>query len=150
MDTQKRGLFVKSKKPITPPYFSSLFNCIDCHAPCILACDRNLLSYNGDMVEFKVLNLGCNFCEECAKACMQTKRGVLDLKFSSQIQASAVININSCLAWNDTICFNCLDSCKFKAIEFLGVFRPMVSQKCVGCGECLSACFKNSITLNAI
>ncbi|MCD8213048.1 MAG: 4Fe-4S ferredoxin [Campylobacter sp.] len=137
-------------KAVTPPYFSGEFDCMDCQAPCVGACERELLSFEDGKIVFKVKNLGCNFCEACAVACDEVGRKTLGLEFNKFIKAKVSIEINSCLSWNDTICYNCQDACKFRAIEFLGVFRPTINDKCTACGECLSACFKNSLKMEAL
>lgn len=143
-------MFFDRKLFIHPPYFSGEFNCDDCTAPCVSSCKRNLLRFEDGVVKFEVLNLGCNFCEDCAKACKSIGKNTLNLEFSRYINAKAIINVNSCLAWNFTVCYSCYDVCLYKAIDYLGVFRPVVNDKCVGCGECVSSCFKDSINLKAI
>ncbi|PSM52062.1 ferredoxin-type protein [Campylobacter blaseri] len=150
MDIKRRGLFKKIKEPISPPYFSGKFDCKDCSAPCVSSCDRDLLSFLGDKVEFKVVDLGCNFCQNCALACENIGKNVLSLKFEAKVLAKASLNINLCLAWNATTCYNCLDSCNYKAIDYFGVFKPTINDKCIGCGECLRNCFVNSLSLKAI
>lgn len=150
LDIKRRGLFAKTKEPIFPPYFSGVFNCNSCQAPCVESCHRNLLSFVDGRVEFKVIELGCDFCKECALACENIGKNVLNLKFEERVPAKAIININSCLAWNDTICYNCLDSCKYKAIDYFGVFKPTINDKCIGCGDCIMVCFANSLSLKAI
>ncbi len=137
-------------KAITPPYFSGEFDCTLCDAPCVGACERELLSFEEDKVVFKVKKLGCNFCEACAVACEQAGRKSLGLNFAKSVNAKVSIEVNSCLAWNDTICYNCQDACKFRAIDFLGVFRPMINERCTGCGECFDVCFKNSLKMEAL
>lgn len=134
------------KKPVNPPYFSGKFDCIGCNSPCVLACERNLLKFNETRVEFIVNDYGCNFCAKCADVCVNS---VLSTENTKYINAFAKINVNSCLAWNDTVCYNCLDVCKYKAIEYFGVFRPVVNQNCIGCGECVGSCFVKSINLVA-
>ncbi|MBE3022428.1 MULTISPECIES: 4Fe-4S dicluster domain-containing protein [Campylobacter] len=157
---QRRALFTKILKPvtavgeqprfITPPYFSGEFDCEGCDAPCVSVCARELLSFDGQRVIFDVKDRGCNFCKECAIACESVKKSVLDLKFSQNIGAKTAIQVNSCLAWNDVICYNCQDACKYKAIDFLGVFRPMINERCNSCGECINACFKHSIKMESL
>lgn len=153
---QRRELFSKflgaktAPKFIPPPYFSGEFNCLECEAPCVDSCKRELLEYKSDRVEFRVKELGCNFCKECAIACQSTQREVINLKFDKKIAAKTTIDTGSCLAWNDTICYNCQDVCKFRAIDFFGVFRPIINDKCVNCGECFYVCFKNSISMECL
>ena len=75
MSVSRRELFTKflggktAQKFIAPPYFCGEFNCVDCEAPCVSACDRELLNFENERVNFKFKSLGCNFCKECALAC---------------------------------------------------------------------------------
>ena len=137
-------------KFIDPPFFSGEFDCGGCEASCVSACEKELLSFENERVVFKVKKLGCDFCEECVKACQSSGRETLNLNSPKSINAKVSINVASCLAWNDTICYNCLDACKFKAVELLGVFRPIINQNCVSCGECFDVCFKNSLEMEAL
>ena len=152
----RRELFSKilgakpAPKFIDPPFFSGEFDCAGCDASCVSACEKELLIFENERVVFKVKKLGCDFCEECAKACQSSGRRTLNLSSPKSINAKVSINVASCLAWNDTICYNCLDACKFKAVEFLGVFRPIINQNCVSCGECFDVCFKNSLEMEAL
>ena len=152
----RRELFSKilgakpAPKFIDPPFFSGEFDCAGCDTSCVSACEKELLSFENERVVFKVKKLGCDFCEECAKACQSSGRRTLNLSSPKSINAKVSINVASCLAWNDTICYNCLDACKFKAVEFLGVFRPTINQNCVSCGECFDVCFKNSLEMEAL
>lgn len=162
---QRRELFAKILKPvlpntacvpqeqakfIAPPYFSGEFDCVDCEAACVTACERELLKFTDSGVKFEIGQKGCNFCEKCAVACEQIGKTSLNLKFPAKIQARTSISVNSCLAWNEVICYNCQDACKFRAIEYLGVFRPIINDRCTNCGDCVVACFKNSIEMEAL
>lgn len=148
-DLSKRMVFGKilgKQKPkiITPPYFGGVFDCLECSGLCAQVCHRDLLSLEDGVVKFDTKKSGCDFCEECAKIC---PNGVLSPLNQAIIDAKTTINVNACLAWNDVICYNCFDICKFKAIDYLGVFRPMINEKCVNCTECVSVCFKNAICI---
>lgn len=57
------------------------------------------------------------------------------------------INTATCLAWNDIVCSSCADVCHARAIEFLGLFRPVINEKCDNCNECISSCFKGAINV---
>lgn len=61
---------------------------------------------------------------------MEVGRNTLNIKFLANINAKALINV-TCLAWNGVICYNCQDACEYKAISYLGVFRPVVNDKWV-------------------
>ena len=109
------------------------------------SCQRELLEFDDGRVKFNQYKLGCNFCKECAIACESIGKSVLNLAYPAKINASVEINTATCLAWNEVICYNCLDICKFRAIEYLGMFRPTVNDSCVGCSECVSVCVNNSV-----
>ena len=147
----RRNLFAKFKQReprlIAPPYFSGEFDCIDCPAPCVSSCQRELLEFDDGRIKFNQYKLGCNFCKECAIACESIGKSVLNLAYTAKINASVEINTATCLAWNEVICYNCLDICKFRAIEYLGMFRPTVNDSCVGCSECVSVCVNNSVII---
>ncbi|KEA46218.1 4Fe-4S ferredoxin [Campylobacter mucosalis] len=154
---QRRELFAKILKPkadipnaILPPYFGGKFDCDECDAPCIKACDKGLLSFKNQQIEFAPNARGCDFCEACALACSLKERTTLSLQNEARILAKVSISTSSCLAWNETICYSCMDACRYKAIDFFGVFRPLVNSKCIGCGECVGACFKGSITMERL
>lgn len=63
----------------------------------------------------------------------------------------ADIDVLSCMAWHNSICNSCLDSCDERAIKFLGMFRPNIDTlKCTGCNECTSVCPSNAISLKEV
>lgn len=134
-------------KNLNPPYFCGEFDCSSCDGFCIKACERELLNFNEnkDGIKFEILDFGCNFCQKCALACMEFGNDVLNLKFDAKINAKFKINANSCLAWNGVVCYSCSDICAFNAIEYFGMFRPIINDKCTGCGECINACFNACI-----
>ncbi len=155
-DASRRKIFSKilggksAQNFIPPPYFSGEFGCVGCEVKCVDACDKGLLNFDGESVKFEFKHAGCDFCKKCAIACEGLERGVLNLKFQARILAETKIDVRVCLAWNGTVCYNCQDVCKFAAIDFLGVFRPTVNDRCVNCAQCLEVCFVNSIKMEAI
>jgi ferredoxin len=55
----------------------------------------------------------------------------------------AKINKKECLAWQDTLCRSCYQSCPVfdEAIKMDDKLRPVVNdKKCVGCGICENVC----------
>ncbi|MCZ6132545.1 4Fe-4S ferredoxin [Campylobacter ureolyticus] len=138
------------QKTIYPPYFSGKFECLECKAPCVTSCDKNLIKLKENFVYFEPNEFGCDFCKKCAIACQENQKNTLNLDFGAKINAVAKIEITSCLAWNNTICYNCYEVCKFKAIEYFGVFKPTINKNCIGCGECVGACFKEALSLKGV
>lgn len=140
----------QAPKPVSPPYFCGEFDCLDCSAPCVSSCEYGLLSIANGRIYFGFSSKGCNFCKACALACESAGKEVLNLNNPARIEAEVTIDSHSCLAWNDTICYNCQDMCKYRAIDFFGMFRPVINDRCVGCAECLEVCFVNSIKLEGL
>jgi Pyruvate/2-oxoacid:ferredoxin oxidoreductase delta subunit len=72
--------------------------------------------------------------------------GALDrtLKDKKKVRmGTAVINKKECLAWQETLCRSCYQSCPIfdEAITMDEDLRPVVDEKkCVGCGICENVC----------
>ena len=164
VDKNRRGLFKKALNPlmkeekeveekllIRPPYNldPSLFHneCPECEdKPCVASCGEEIIKVAEDgSVYLDFSKSGCEFCDDCAKAC---ERGVLSLENPSKIFAVAEINVISCMAWHQTICYSCKDVCLDDAITFTGLFNPEVDfDKCTGCGFCYGVCPTRAITM---
>jgi ferredoxin-type protein NapF len=151
----KKGKDVKSL-PIRPPYNedNSLFrkHCPECtDTPCVNVCEEDIIKIDSDNIPFlSFKNGGCTFCEECAKACPNEVL-ILNNETKNLISAKFNIDINSCLAWNEVICSTCRDVCDEHAVEFFGLFRPMINMdKCTACGFCFSVCPPYSIKFESI
>jgi len=143
----------KENKPslfLRPPYYDNIEifdkECIECEdKACAKACDENII-----VIEAKgtpILNLtksGCTFCQECAIVC---EKGVLKVENERKsINATFLINKESCLAHNQSICFSCKEPCLENAILFKGMFEPIIDPNlCTACGFCLSRCPTNAI-----
>ncbi|MEH1010307.1 hypothetical protein QM027_04915 [Campylobacter concisus] len=67
-----------------PPFLAEEFDCAGCEASCVSACEKELLSFENERVVFKVKKLGCDFCEECAKACQSSGRRTLKFKLAKE------------------------------------------------------------------
>lgn len=154
---QRRELFSSLSKPfkkekeesvLRPPYFKdiNLFftNCIEClDKPCIMACEENIIVVLEDKTTaLDFSKSGCTYCDMCAKTCTN---GVLNIEDKKQIEAKIEIDILSCLAWQNTMCFSCKNPCLDDAITFLGLFRPTITQNCTSCGFCIKVCPTNAI-----
>ena len=87
---------------------------------------------------------GCTQCDECANVC---PNAVLKLEYKKHINAKIEIDVLSCLAWNQTMCFSCKDPCLDDAIDFLGMFRPSINSSCTSCGFCIKTCPTNAIKI---
>ncbi|WP_458701260.1 4Fe-4S binding protein [Sulfurospirillum sp. 1307] len=148
----KRFKKKESNKITRPPYNDdiTLFDkyCPTCEdTPCVSICQEDIIKiYEDKTVYIDFKEGGCTFCEECAKAC---PNGVLNLENSESIEAKFSINVNSCLAWQNVVCSSCRDVCYDDAIEFFGLFRPIINlEKCTSCGFCYNVCPPYSIMID--
>ncbi|MAD43349.1 MAG: ferredoxin [Arcobacter sp.] len=144
--------FTKKEKQeiiIRPPYYKDeeifLTNCTECDGVCSTVCEENIIVIKDDktpVIDFS-LN-GCTYCDECAIACPNE---VLNIEDKKNINAKIEIDVSTCLAWNDTMCFSCKDPCFDDAIDFLGMFRPEINDNCTSCGFCIKVCPTQAIKL---
>lgn len=153
---KRRELFSSLAKPfrqkqeniIRPPYFKdeNLFftNCIKCiEKSCSTVCEENIIIIQKDLTpKIDFTNSGCTYCDLCAKAC---NNEVLNLEYKKNISTKIQIDIQSCLAWNQTMCFSCKDPCLDDAINFLAMFKPTINENCTSCGFCIKVCPTNAI-----
>jgi Fe-S-cluster-containing hydrogenase component 2 len=72
--------------------------------------------------------------------------GALDRKLAEKSDVRmgiAVINKDTCYAWQGTLCRSCYENCPIfdEAITMDAELRPVVNdKKCVGCGICENVC----------
>jgi len=139
---------VNQESIIRPPYFKdeNLFftNCIKCdEKSCSIVCEENIIIIQEDLTpKIDFTKSGCTYCDLCAKSC---KNGVLSLEDKKNISAKIQIDTQSCLAWNQTMCFSCKDRCLDNAINFLAIFKPTINENCTNCGFCIRVCPTNAI-----
>lgn len=145
-DLNRRGFFKslsnrQKGEILRAPYWKDLEDfalCSTCKdTPCINACEEGIIHLKDGTPVISFKNSGCTYCDECAKVCGM---GVLFVEEKRQIGAIFSINTTKCLAWNDVVCSSCKDGCWENAIEFFGLFRPMVNDKCTSCGFCVAPC----------
>jgi len=142
----------EKKKPslfLRPPYYKDIeafdkecINCID--KACASACDEQIIVIEaGGTPILNYTKSGCTFCQECALVC---ELGVLQVENERKVNATFIINKQSCLAHNQSVCFSCKEPCIDNAIIFRGMFEPIIDiDKCTACGFCLSRCPTNAI-----
>ena len=141
-----------NKNLLFPPYFSykdDFKKCIECESKdCLSACNEKIIEINEFYPIIKFGINGCTYCDECANAC---KLDVLKVENKKQINAIILINPNTCIAHNQTICFSCQDICEYGAINYIGMFKPFIDfDKCTSCGFCLSVCPADSIEIKVV
>ncbi len=91
----------------------------------------------------KARDVPCYLCMKCPPVCPS---GALNraLKNKQDVKMGvARINKKECIAWQDTLCRSCYQSCPLfdEAIRMDSKLRPVVDEKkCVGCGICENVC----------
>jgi ferredoxin-type protein NapF len=148
----RRDLFKRGLKTsfVYPPYYeniSDFSSCVECESrDCLIACEENIITIKNDRAVIEFNTSGCTFCDECANVC---KLGVLKLEHKrDKLNCEVIINPQTCVAWNQTICFSCSDVCPEKAINFRGMFNPIIDEeKCTSCGFCVGVCPSGSVVV---
>ena len=133
----------KESLPVRPPYFGDLnaFNieCRNCDGLCATSCQEHIIIIGEDKTpRLDFSKSGCTYCDDCATACLPN---VLTLEDKKLISADVTISENSCMSWEDVMCFSCKDPCLEDAIDFKAMFMPSIDpNKCTACGFCISRC----------
>ena len=140
--------FRRFSPKILPPYFDNpkdFDKCIECETKaCVVACEENIIFIEDEKPIIKFGNRGCTFCDECAEVCELDVLKVENKK--EKLNAELFINLKKCMAWNQTVCFACQDVCIDRAIDFHGMFNPIINEeKCTSCGFCISVCPSDAI-----
>lgn len=86
---------------------------------------------------------GCILCGECMKACPTGALKITEL--TKVTMGVAKIDRTTCYPWVDKgICGACVSICPLgeRAIKFKygNIYRPFVTDQCVGCGLCVEVC----------
>jgi ferredoxin-type protein NapF len=152
MNNSRREFFKRTTSPfsfyIYPPYYNDkvdFSNCLECESKdCLLVCEENIITIEKGLPVITFEKNGCVFCDECANAC---NSDVLKLEYKkNKLNCEILINPKKCIAWNQTICFACQDVCEARAIDFKGMFNPIINEeKCTSCGFCVAVCPSDSI-----
>lgn len=155
-DLNRRGFF-KSLSPqpksqiLHVPYWKDKKDFILCQTcenpPCVNACEEDIIVLENKTPTILFKDSGCSYCDECAKAC---EMGVLFVEKKREIGAIFSINTTKCLAWNGVVCSSCKDGCYENAIEFFGMFRPLINDKCTSCGFCVAPCPVDALDMRRV
>ncbi|WP_062269572.1 ferredoxin-type protein NapF [Endozoicomonas arenosclerae] len=138
--------------PVRPPWSvqEQLFTdlCTRC-SDCIDVCETGLLVQgSGGFPEADFKRAGCSFCQACEETCSS---GAIRKLNDTPWKLEPVIS-EQCLALNRVHCRTCSEMCEPSAIEFQlkpgGVAQPSIdSDPCTACGECVSSCPVDAITM---
>lgn len=78
-------------------------------------------------------------CLKCVTACPTGALQWVDVRKSRM--GLAVLDRDTCLAWQSQTCNRCFDVCPVNAIEEAAPYQPVVdSLLCVGCAQCSYVC----------
>lgn len=153
-NTKRNFLFgrVSDHRAIRPPWSiqDDLFveRCTRC-GECIKECPNNVIRIaDGGFPEMNFSAAGCDFCEVCVDVC---ESGALRKEVQPPFDLLAAIDQN-CFSERGVICRSCGEVCHARAIRFQqvvgGVTHVMIDfDTCNGCGECVSICPAESITM---
>ena len=151
-----RASEVKRQQPLGPslPWHQGLAlaeHCPGCPHPCVSACEPAIICLHpADHVQAGIPYLdfsysGCTFCQACVQACPMDIEVVADLRPAI---GTAVLDRNTCIAWDDVICMVCSTRCEYHAITTAHQRRAQVDADiCTGCGMCVTACPVNALSV---
>jgi ferredoxin-type protein NapF len=118
--------------------------CRGCEHPCVTACETDIIKLHPadhELAGIPYLDFGragCTFCRACVMACP------LEIPLEEHDWpriGTAMINRDTCIAWDDVICMACHGRCEYQAITTVHQRRAVVDpERCTGCGMCVSAC----------
>ena len=122
--------------------------CTQC-AKCLDACPEDIIvkgSGGFPTVDFKQGE--CTFCAKCADVCPEA---LFDTTQAQPWLLAPAIS-DECFPKHSIVCQSCRDACEYSAIKFdflsHSIPAPQVdTDKCSGCGACVSTCPKNAISL---
>lgn len=147
-----------SKKYLRPPGAlpekEFLSTCINCHR-CAQACPNDCIKYVNnplnpilhDTPYIEPREKACILCMKCTQACPSGSLQPIVNDEGATIQQHvkmgiAVVDTNICNSFNGYSCGVCIRACPFAevALKTETWERPIVTDKCVGCGLCEQSC----------
>lgn len=143
-----------AEAPLRPPWAGDegdfLDACTTCSA-CVAACPAGVLvEGEGRHPVFDPSRGECTFCAACVEAC---EPHALDFGHADPPWRLKARVAGACLTHRGVVCLSCRDVCSEAAIRFrpaAGVSRPELdSERCTGCGACVSVCPASAIVVAA-
>ena len=138
----KSGLIRPPGAPIETEFLLTCKRCGECAKACEYGSIKIAAGDTGMAVGTPHLDLRkshCRLCMKCIKAC---ENGVLEDSGTGMKIGIAVVDQNLCISWNGGICTTCYSHCPEGAIDMDDELRPVINDKCTGCGCCESKCLK--------
>ncbi len=117
---------------------------------CIRACAPQIITPgDGGFPQLDFTSAGCTGCSDCITACPS---GALTQPI--QWPLGQLSFSDRCLAQQSITCQSCKDACDQQAISFpITTKTPtpvLASNQCSGCGECVSVCPVNAISITPV
>jgi ferredoxin-type protein NapF len=137
-----------------PPWHQRLAlaeHCTGCLHPCVSACETGIIQLHPaghEQAGIPYLDFGqggCSYCAACVQVCP------IDIEMDADARpviGAAVLNRDTCIAWDDVICMTCQGRCDYGAINTEHQRRARVDpDRCTGCGMCIAACPVNALSI---
>jgi ferredoxin-type protein NapF len=124
--------------------------CTRCNA-CVETCEENIIVRgDGGFPELSFKDRGCTGCKDCLDACEPKAL----LNGANLWPLGQLVLKDNCLAKNNVTCQSCKDACDVLAITFpmtAATPKPQINTDlCTGCGECVSVCPVDSISIEPV
>lgn len=137
-------------------FSEACLRCGACGEVCPPSCIQFHLSDAGNQAKTPFINpeeKACTLCGKCMEVC---PTNALTVTPPREIRMGiAQIDRAACYPWVDKgICGACVSACPIgdKAIsfDFGNIYRPVVQEECVGCGQCVEVCPHPSLPIRIV